>query len=224
MEGLQSRMAFIAEYWPFLLLSIIIAFTVHEFAHAYAAYRFGDDTPRKQGRLTLNPMAHLDWLGMLLIFIAGFGWAKPVMVNAGNFAKPRQMNIVVALVGPLSNLLLAVLGAAMHTAVLGSAWSAGWSAGTIYAFESFFILFVSLNILLFFFNLIPLPPLDGYRIVIEMLPLQVSHRLRQFEHWSFLIFLLIIFIPPLRAVTIDPLFGWITKLHTALLLFWSGIF
>lgn len=224
MGGLQSRMAFIAEYWPFLLLSMIIAFTVHEFAHAYAAHRFGDDTPQKQGRLTLNPMAHLDWLGMLLIFLAGFGWAKPVMVNAGNFAKPRQMNMVVAVVGPVSNLLLAVLGAAIHIAVLSSAWSSGWSTGATYAFESFFILFVSLNILLCLFNLLPLPPLDGYRILVELLPLQVSYRLRQLEHWSFFLFLLIIFIPPLRAVTIDPLFGWVTRLHTTLLMFWSGIF
>mgnify|MGYP000176886068 CR=1 FL=1 len=223
MEGLQSQMAFVLEYWPFLLLSVIIAFTVHEFAHAYTAHRFGDDTPQKQGRLTLNPMAHLDWLGLVLIFLAGFGWAKPVMVNAANFTMPRRMNMVVAVVGPLSNLLLAVLGAALHTALFGSSWSDSWSAGTAYAVESFFVLFVSMNILLFFFNLLPLPPLDGYRIVVELLPLKLSYRLRQVEHWSFFIFLLIVFIPPLRKVTIDPLFGWVTQLHTALLLFWSDV-
>ena len=95
---------------PFIFFVLVIAFTVHEFAHAYSAYKFGDRTAYDAGRVTLNPRVHLDVLGTILILVAGFGWAKPVPVNRGRFKYPRLMGIIVSAVGPISNLLIAVLG------------------------------------------------------------------------------------------------------------------
>ena len=93
---------------------MIIAFTVHEFSHAYFANKFGDPTAKLLGRVTLNPAVHFDFLGILLLLIAGFGWARPVPVNRENFSNPRRMSIIVAAVGPLSNLLLGILGALIY--------------------------------------------------------------------------------------------------------------
>ncbi|GIQ66932.1 hypothetical protein PACILC2_55000 [Paenibacillus cisolokensis] len=95
---------------PFIVIVLVLAFTVHEFAHAYSAYKFGDHTAYNAGRVTLDPRVHLDVLGTILILIAGFGWAKPVPVNPNRFKRPRLMGVIVSAVGPLSNLALAVLG------------------------------------------------------------------------------------------------------------------
>src|SRR3954452_4865737 len=94
----------------YLAITLMIAFTFHEFAHAYVAYKFGDKTAQKQRRLTLNPLKHLDPIGTILIFIAGFGWARPVPVNRFFFKKPRLAGILVSVAGPLSNLVLALIG------------------------------------------------------------------------------------------------------------------
>lgn len=95
---------------PLVAMAIIIALSVHEFAHAYVAYKFGDDTAKKQGRLTLSPMAHLDPIGMIAVLILGFGWARPVPVNPYNFKRPRLAGILVSIAGPISNLILSAIG------------------------------------------------------------------------------------------------------------------
>lgn len=105
---------------PFFLLTILIAFTVHEFSHAYFANKFGDPTAKLLGRVTLNPVVHFDLLGVLLLIIAGFGWARPVPVNRANFDKPRLMGIIVSAAGPLSNLLLAIIGTIIYASLVGS--------------------------------------------------------------------------------------------------------
>ena len=110
MDVLNQVLAFRLEQLPFVLIVIGIAFTVHEFAHAYTAYKFGDPTAYNEGRVTLNPMAHLDLFGTLLILIAGFGWAKPVPVNRFYFRRPRLMGVITTAAGPFSNLLIAFVG------------------------------------------------------------------------------------------------------------------
>lgn len=95
---------------PYLVITLIVSFTMHELAHAYVAYKFGDDTAKKQGRLTLNPIKHLDPFGTILILVAGFGWARPIPVNRRFFKKPRLAGVLVSIAGPVSNLILAFIG------------------------------------------------------------------------------------------------------------------
>jgi Zn-dependent protease len=147
------------------LIVLVIAFSVHEFAHAWTADQLGDDTPRLQGRLTLNPLAHLDPLGSIMLLIAGFGWAKPVLVNpyAVRRRTPAGMMLVAA-AGPFSNLLLAILGALPFRAGL---LAAGFSDSFL---SSLFLEFIWINLILLFFNLIPIFPLDGEKVAEYFLP------------------------------------------------------
>lgn len=207
MELLERWTWYPLEDLPFIVLVLIIAFSVHEWAHAYSAYKFGDRTAYNEGRVTLNPRAHLDVVGTLLILIAGFGWARPVPVNRNRFKHPRLMGIVVSAAGPLSNLLLAIVGITAVYALNQAELLYGGSPGVTKALVHFLYYLITMNLLLFLFNLIPLPPLDGYRIISDVLPQRVRLRLEQQEQWGMFIFLLIVFIPPLRAVTLDPLFA-----------------
>lgn len=144
----------------------IIGLTVHEFAHAYTAYKLGDDTAKNDGRITLNPLKHIDWLGLLLIVMAGFGWAKPVMFNPDNLKKKHRDEILISIAGPISNFLLAILF--MGTArILYSidAFSSSWGLQTI----QLLIIWGVINLGLFLFNLIPIPPLDGSHLYLTYL-------------------------------------------------------
>lgn len=210
---------------PFYLITLVIAFTIHEFSHAYFANKFGDPTAKLLGRVTLNPAVHFDLFGIILLLIAGFGWARPVPVNRDNFSRPRLMGLVVSAAGPLSNLLLGVVGTVAyvmlgHFGVLESIAN----ERLLQAVLIFFYLFNVTNFFLFLFNLIPLPPLDGYRILEDIVPRRVLGKLQQFEQWSIFIFLIILFIPALRQHTIDPLYQaaysmYLQLAHFFLLLF-----
>lgn len=190
---------------PFVFLSLVIAFTVHEFAHAYSAYLFGDSTAKQEGRVTLDPRKHLDIIGTILIFIVGFGWAKPVPVNRNHFKYPRLMGIVVSAVGPLSNLLIAFIGVSMTFLLFGTG-TYDTTSGIMAATRLFLNHLVMLNAVLFVFNLLPLPPLDGYRIIEDLAPQRVRIKMHQNVQWGTFVFLLIVFIPPLYAKTLAPLF------------------
>ncbi|MFC4778544.1 site-2 protease family protein [Paenibacillus sp. GCM10023252] len=196
---------------------------MHEFAHAYTAYKFGDPTAYDQGRVTLNPRVHLDVFGTILILIAGFGWARPVPVKASNFKNPRLMSIIVSAVGPVSNLILAVLSILSIYILNETGLLHAGSRGVYAALIHFFYYMWTINMLLFFFNLIPLPPLDGFRIVHELLPLETRIKVDQNLQWGMFIFLLLVFIPPLRAATLDPYLGLSVKL-TSSIFAWFGHF
>ncbi|XEC96800.1 site-2 protease family protein [Paenibacillus tarimensis] len=207
MDFVQRLVWYPLEDLPFIILVLIIAFTVHEFAHAYSAYKFGDMTAYNEGRVTLNPRPHLDVLGTILILIAGFGWAKPVPVNRGRFKHPRLMGIIVSAAGPFSNLLLAAAGILTVYVLNETGWLYGGSPGISKAVIHFLYYLIYMNLLLFIFNLIPLPPLDGFRIIQDLSPQPLRIKLDQYAQWGVFIFLLIVFIGPLRAVTLDPLFS-----------------
>lgn len=207
MDFLNSFFRYPIDQLPFFLLTILIAFTVHEFAHAYFANKFGDPTAKLLGRVTLNPVVHFDLFGVLLLVIAGFGWARPVPVNRANFDKPRLMGVIVSFAGPLSNLLLAVVGTVIYASLVGSGVMGGIENERLFtAISTFFYMFNLTNFFLFLFNMIPLPPLDGYRILEDILPPSISRKLQGVEQWSIFIFLLILIIPPLQRVTIQPLY------------------
>lgn len=207
MDFLNSFFRYPIDQLPFFLLTILIAFTVHEFAHAYFANKFGDPTAKLLGRVTLNPAVHFDLFGVLLLVIAGFGWARPVPVNRANFDKPRLMGVIVSFAGPLSNLLLAIVGTIIYASLVGSGALGGIENERLFtAISMFFSIFNLTNFFLFLFNLIPLPPLDGYRILEDVLPPSISRKLQGVEQWSIFIFLLILIIPPLQNATIQPLY------------------
>lgn len=145
-----------------LVPAIMLALTVHEYAHGLAADRLGDHTARYAGRLTLNPIAHVDWLGLLLLFVAGFGWAKPVPVNPYNLrGNIKQGLLLVSLAGPAANLVLALAAAVL----LGLIDYMQSGFGLLLLYQLIYI-----NVVLAIFNLIPIPPLDGSKILAGILP------------------------------------------------------
>lgn len=185
------------------ILILLVAFPIHELAHALTAYRLGDPTPKYDGRLTLNPFAHLDLFGSLLILMAGLGWAKPVRFNPGSLRmEPRTGAMVVAAAGPVSNLVLATLMAMFWNAATPFFNLIGLTVpGQI---EQLFLFFVLINVALFFFNLIPLAPLDGFTVLRGLLPYHLAYRLDRIQPYSILIFLLL-FLFGSRI----PIFDWL---------------
>jgi Zn-dependent protease len=200
---LEGFFAYSLREIPYVAITLMIAFTFHEFAHAYVAYKFGDMTARNQGRLTLNPLKHLDPFGTILIFIAGFGWARPVPVNRFFFKKPRLAGVLVSVAGPLSNLILACIG---FLAAYLVSWF-GFAENAIGLYE-FLDIFIWLNLVLFVFNLLPFPPLDGYRILEDLAPNDIRAKMTQFEQYGVLLFLILV-ITPLDQYTIQPIFQFI---------------
>lgn len=181
------------------VIGLVIGFTLHEWAHAFTAYRLGDNTAYRQGRLTLDPRAHIEPLGIILALIAGFGWARPVPINPRAFYPHETRGLViVSLAGPVMNLIIA--------AVFGSAIrllsAAGMMPGFLYTVLATVVLF---NIVLFLFNLIPLAPLDGYRIAVGVLPYQQSAALVRYERETTLALMLIIMLGAITNGRLDPL-------------------
>jgi Zn-dependent protease len=146
------------------VIVLVVSFSVHEFAHAWTADRLGDDTPRMYGRLTLNPLAHLDPIGTLMLLLAGFGWAKPVPVNSYALSRRSPSALMwVALAGPMSNFIMAILAAIPFRLGLLNLYNVGFVGEVV-------ITFLVVNIALMLFNLIPIAPLDGDKIVDYLLP------------------------------------------------------
>ncbi|OAH54399.1 zinc metalloprotease [Domibacillus aminovorans] len=194
---MENFLAFEFEQMPFVIISLLVAFTVHEFAHAYTAYKFGDNTAKDQGRLTLNPVHHLDPIGTIFILIAGFGWARPVPVNRRNFANPKLAGVLVSLAGPLSNFLIAFIAYGIFVFAMNDA--------PIFVID-LLLMMMQLNVVLFVFNLLPFPPLDGYRIIEDLVPPRMRVKMTQYEQYGVLIFLLLV-ITPLDQFTIQPIFS-----------------
>ena len=180
------------------LPGIVIAMVVHEYAHARVAYALGDYTPRLQGRLTLNPAAHVDPIGLLMLFIVHFGWAKPVQINPMNFSNPRRDDILVSIAGPASNLITSFI--ALIVLVLLAKFDFPFSEGTLLVFN----LIIIYNINFAIFNMLPIPPLDGSHILRNLLPYELARQYEYLERYSF-IFLIIILMTPVLSYIFVPL-------------------
>ena len=183
---------------------LLVAFPVHEFSHAWAAYRLGDSTARYQGRLTLNPVAHFDPLGGTLLAISillvgfGFGWAKPTPVNPYNLRYGRRGEAIVALAGPISNLVMAIAVAIpLRLIHADPALLAAVASNDIAALVfNVGVIFVVVDLLLLIFNLLPIPPLDGWRAFLGLVDARTAYNLRQFEQYGFVIIILLILVAP----------------------------
>jgi Zn-dependent protease len=190
---------FTLQYILISLPVILVTITIHEFAHAKVADMLGDPTPRYAGRLTLNPISHIDPIGFLMLFLFRFGWAKPVPVNPNNFADPRAGSAYVSLAGPLSNFFTAwVIAIILKNAPIGALdFQATMLITNILAFA------IWINIALGVFNLIPIPPLDGSHILEAVLPYEQAAALRNMGSYSFLLLILLLVFPGTRLLLIS---------------------
>ncbi len=178
----------------FRIPALLIALTVHEYAHARAAVSLGDPTPRLLGRLTLNPVAHLDPIGLIMLWLFKFGWAKPVPINPSYFKNYRQDMLVVSLAGPVSNMLLALLTAfliviAAKMQLLSETWLKVLSMTYSY------------NIILAIFNLVPIPPLDGSKVLASILPGTQGRMFEQMEQYGPFILMGLVYIGVIGMIT-----------------------
>lgn len=184
------------------LPGILIGLTFHEFAHAYTSYKFGDPTPLNQGRLTTNPLKHLDLWGFLFLLIAGFGWAKPVQINTSYYkTNVKRKTIIVSLAGPLTNLAIAIITGAiiyiffkLELFYIVNQNTAGIIAGVLYQI-------VWINCVLFIFNIIPIPPLDGFGILVELIPGISSKIVFNMQRYGSII-LMVFILTPLSDIVI----------------------
>ena len=191
------------------LPGIIIAMVVHEFAHARVAYALGDFTPKLAGRLTLNPAAHVDPIGLLMLLVAHFGWARPVQINPYNFSNPRRDDLLVSLAGPMANLITAFF--TMIFMVLLLKMDFEMSRGM----QLVFTLIMVININFAIFNMLPIPPLDGFHVLQNILPYEMARQLEGLERYS-MIFLIIILMTPILSYIFVPLQRFILGIFQAI--------
>lgn len=198
---------------PYIICSVLAfipAIVCHEFMHGFAAYKLGDNTAKQSGRLTLNPLKHVDPFGtvilpLLLIFMGGpvFGYAKPVPYNPNNFKDKRKGDVIVGLAGPAANLVLALIGSALMFALAGVPLTAN-NMFFVYFYSLFLPLFIMINLYLMFFNLLPIPPLDGSSIIAFFLPVKYLPTYYKVQQYALPIFLIIIFVLP-YIIHVNPI-------------------
>ena len=192
MFGLDENMIF-------RIPALLIALTIHEYAHARVAVWLGDDTPKVMGRLTLNPIAHLDPFGLIMLWLFKFGWAKPVPINPNNFKNWRKGSILVSLAGPGANIIMAFLAAIIY-GILAKFQLMSGNVDTVLKFT------YSYNIIFAIFNLIPLPPLDGSKVLINLLPGHQAEMLEKIEPYAPFILLGLVYLNVINVI-ITPFYN-----------------
>ena len=174
------------------VIPALICITFHELSHGFVAYRLGDPTAKNMGRLTLNPIKHIDIFGFLMMVVAGFGWAKPVSVNMLKFKNPKRGMAITALAGPVSNLLLAAVVMVIYGAVsalMGSRPSGGVGDTVL----QMIVRTAYISIALAIFNMLPIPPLDGSKVLFSFVPNRVYMKLMQYERYGFIILIVLMY-------------------------------
>ncbi|MDR3271675.1 MAG: site-2 protease family protein [Peptococcaceae bacterium] len=190
--------------------ALLIGLAFHECAHAWAADRLGDPTPRSQGRLSLNPLVHLDPIGTLACLLFRFGWAKPVMINVYNFKNPIRGRMLVSLAGPVTNLIIGLIATIIY--FFAQIWlTASWG-GTL---NQILFAIIAVNLSLGVFNLLPIPPLDGFAILAGLLPQRLAIRLYALERYG-MILLMLVLISNVAGTVLSPLVGLIWNVYQAI--------
>lgn len=190
-----------------MLVPALMAITCHEVSHGFVADKFGDSTARSLGRLTLNPLKHLDIIGTLMVFVVGIGWAKPVPVDFGNLRNPKRDMIWVAAAGPITNFTLAVVSAFLMRFLVHAGADVP-EGTTLAAFLDPIVLMLAfsvyINLMLGIFNLIPVPPLDGGRVAVGLLPFRLSYALARIEPYGMIIIIALVFFTNAFSYVIAP--------------------
>lgn len=200
------------------LLIVFLVLPFHEWAHGFAAYKLGDNTAKYSGRLKFNPLAHIDPFGALCLLLFNFGWAKPVPVDPRNFKRPKTDMAIVALAGPLANVIAAIAGGLILNAIYVFGASALLSGGILMYVAIFFQYYISINIFLAAFNIIPIPPLDGSKILFAFLPDRIVYKIYQYQQFFFIAIYLLLFLGilsgPLRLISnaLNTFVMWLTGL------------
>ena len=205
LKDLQINMAVL--FSIISILGLIVAITIHEFSHAFVADRLGDPTARSQGRLSLNPLRHLDPLGTLMLIFAHFGWGKPVPIDPYNFKNPRRDELLTALAGPASNILLAIVLSLLFRFLFPS------------LLKDILYVIIGTNIMLAVFNLLPIPPLDGSKIFLNLLPLEKSQEWENsLSRYGPVLLLLLVFLPVngsnIISLIISPIINFLMNFLT----------
>lgn len=196
-----------------MLPVILFCITIHEYSHAYAAYRMGDSTAKDLGRLTLNPVSHIDLIGALMMILTGFGWASPVPINASNFSKYKKGVIIVSLAGSAANLAAGFVSLFLFYSVYKFV-PQGW-----FGFSPLLVIFRSLayiNISFGVFNLLPIPPLDGFKILSVLMPYRFREKLFFMERNSFIILILFFL---LFSSILTKLSGFVVEIYTSVIVY-----
>lgn len=196
-----------AVYYIMIALASVISLTLHECAHGYTALKLGDPTAKERGRLTLNPIKHIDPIGLAMLILLKIGYAKPVPVNPGYFKDRKKGMLLVSLAGPMTNLILAVI--AGRSAVM-IANNLRYSEPVYYLFY-FLVIFTQLNIGYAVFNLLPFPPLDGSKIFASLLPEKWEMLFYKYQKYFYIVVLILYFIGALDVI-IDPVIGFIYRI------------
>ncbi len=195
------------------LAVVLFAISFHELSHGFVAYKLGDNTAKYDGRLSLNPLKHIDPFGALCMFFFGFGWARPVRVNPYYFKNIKRDTALVSLAGPVSNFILAYIG------MFGSLYLCPLIPnGFAWHFTSvFFEIFIGCNIALGVFNLIPIPPLDGSKIFLSLLPKRIYFEIMRYERYGFIVLIIALYLG-----VIDPVLNFFTDIILKTLFFLAG--
>lgn len=176
-----------------MLPGILIGLSFHEFAHAWVSDRLGDPTPRRQGRVTINPLAHIDWVGFLALLLVGFGWGKPVQIDPSYYKNRRRDELLVGIAGVTMNLILAVLFSIPARAIVRTFSGAG-ASDLVYNIYLIIFYIISINVVLMIFNLIPCPPLDGWGILTQIFRLdRYSWWYKVYQYGTWILLALIVF-------------------------------
>ena len=218
MDAINGNIGF-TEFIVYAVSSLVVIFLtlpIHEYAHAFAAYKLGDNTARYMGRLTLNPLAHIDWIGAACILFFGFGWAKPVPINSRYFKRGKTDVAITAFAGPLSNLIVAFLSVfLMFLTVALLSWF-----NYIGYITAFFYYVAIINIHLAVFNLIPIPPLDGSKILAAVLPNNIYYKIMQYERYVYIVLIVLLY----TGILSGPLSNVSNAIYSAFCRLFSMIF